>query len=274
MAKVAMSSDNHIDINQLDVEAILDNQARFLSAEQVDVYLIAGDLFNDFRKSRDFAHQLQLRLPQTTVKFIAGNHDMLKGVSYEQLENDDSSEYMHNRYFDLADSDWRIVGNNGWYDYQFAAATKRTPDQFAAWKRAYSVDGQIKQPMSDPERMAIVLEQVEAQLKTAKKAGKRVFLMTHFVPDAHFVHLTQDNRFWNVYVGLLGSPMMGELIQRYSVDQVLFGHLHVELPITKIGNTIYYNQAVGYGTKRHNEWTHKTFLAEWRARLKLITLAP
>lgn len=272
MIKVAMSSDNHIDINQLDVESIIAGQAQFLQAHEVEVYLIAGDLFNDFRKSRDFAHQLQLRLPQTKVRFIAGNHDMLKGASYEQLETDESLEYLHNRYLDVAGTNWRIIGNNGWYDYLFAEATKRTTEQFAAWKRAYSVDGQIDQPMSDPERMDVVLNQVETQLKVAQKAGKRVFLMTHFVPDAHFVHLTQDDRFWNVYVGLLGSPRLGDLIQAYQVDKVLFGHLHVPLPDAKIGATTFYNQAVGYGTKRHNEWTHTTFLKEWQARVRIISL--
>lgn len=274
MVKLAVTSDNHIDINQLDMAEILAGQAAFLIENQVDIYLIAGDLFNDFRKGSEFVTQLQSRLPKTVVKFIAGNHDMLKGISYADLERPVSPEYLHNQYFDVPGTNWRIIGNNGWYDYRFADGVKKTPDQFAAWKRAYSVDGQIKQPMSDPNRLAISLEQTTSQFEAAKKANKRVFFMTHFVPDKHFVHLTQDNRFWNVYVGLLGSPRMGELIQTYQVEKVLFGHLHVTLPTTKIGVTDFYNQAVGYGTKRHNEWTHSTFLDEWRARTKMVNLDP
>ncbi|WP_279403949.1 hypothetical protein [Secundilactobacillus kimchicus] len=42
-----------------------------------------------------------------------------------------------------------------------------------AWKRAFSVDGLIKQPIPDIERMSRVLAQTKAQFTQARAAGKK-----------------------------------------------------------------------------------------------------
>lgn len=272
MVRIAMTSDNHIDINQLDADVLIQQQAECIRQQHIDIYLIAGDLFNDFNKSAAYVAKLSRLVPHTMVKFIAGNHDMLKGVDYATLESVGPAGYLHNQFVDIPNTDCRIIGNNGWYDYSFATSVDRTPEQFAAWKRAYSVDGQIKQPMADVARMDIVLTQVRAQFEAARQAGKQILFMTHFVPSDHYVHLTGDNRFWNVYVGLLGSQRLGDLISEFNVEQVLFGHLHIKPEPVQIGPTTYFNQSVGYGTKRHNEWRHATFMAEWQDRLRIIEI--
>lgn len=75
-----MTSDNHLDINKVDIEQTLAAQAQYLKDNHVGIYLIAGDLFNKFSRSKEYVEKLQRRLPRTKVFFIAGNHDMLNDI--------------------------------------------------------------------------------------------------------------------------------------------------------------------------------------------------
>ena len=50
--RVAFSSDNHLDVNQVSVEETLRQQAKWLNEQHVQAYIHGGDLFNDFSKTR------------------------------------------------------------------------------------------------------------------------------------------------------------------------------------------------------------------------------
>lgn len=268
--KIAVSSDVHLDINHLVVGDVISAQAAYLRASNVQYYFIAGDTFNDFNLTVKYVNQLQRELPQTKVKFLAGNHDMLRGVTYEQLETDRSSGYFHNQFVDLPGTHWRIIGNNGWYDYSFADQLKRSPDRFWHWKKAYWTDGQIKQPVTDVERETLALKQIEAQLIAAKSDNRRVGLITHFVPNHHFIRYTNDDRFFNMANGMLGSRRLEQTINLYHVPLVVFGHLHRRFEPITINDTRYYNAAVGYHAHRHNEWLTDNFISEWKRQTKIF----
>ncbi len=64
MVKIAVSSDNHFDINKVDLTPTIQAQAAFLTDQSVDDYLIAGDLFNDFTKSAAYVKQLSINCQQ------------------------------------------------------------------------------------------------------------------------------------------------------------------------------------------------------------------
>ena len=81
MMKIAVSSDNHLDVNRVPVDTALDLQADWLRRRSVDYYLFAGDLFNDYLKTRDYFARLQARVPQTKIYYILGNHDLLNHVT-------------------------------------------------------------------------------------------------------------------------------------------------------------------------------------------------
>lgn len=275
MVKVAITSDNHFDVNQLDSGELLKQQAMVLVDRQVDYYLIAGDTFNDFQKTLAYVDALQKELGTTTkVFFLAGNHDMAKGVSYEELETPINEHYLHNRYVDLPGTDWRIIGNNGWYDYTFAEQLfdQRSEADFATWKRAYWYDGVIKQPMSDPEREDIVLKQTATQLLAANTAGKRIFYVTHFVPRPEYIRITDDNRFRNMANALLGSRRLGDVLSKGGVTYAQFGHLHIKPAPQLLDGVTYFNQSVGYFTHRITEWEHHDFMDEWINRLRILDL--
>lgn len=272
MVKIAVTSDNHFDINQVDVSEMIQLQGTWLMQRGVNIYLIAGDLFNHFDKSLDYVQRLQAFVPDITVRFIAGNHDMVNGVTFDELEQPLDPTYLHNQNLDISGTDWRIVGNNGWYDYSFADSLHRSEDRFAQWKRAYWLDSAIPQPLSDPERMQLVLGQVRAQLSQAAHDHKRVLFMTHFVPRPEYLHITQDDRFWNMMIAMLGSRHLGDLLAEYWVERTLFGHMHIHPAPRLITGTTYYDQAVGYGTKRRHEWLTDSFLKEWQLRTRIVTL--
>ncbi|GAW99863.1 metallophosphoesterase [Secundilactobacillus mixtipabuli] len=272
MVKVAMISDLHFDINHVDIDRTIEQQSQWLTQNQIGVYLIAGDLFNHFNCSLAFVEKLQKRTPATAVRFIAGNHDMVNDISYDDLQKSLSETYLHRKKFDIPNTDWQIIGNNGWYDYSFSAVLHRPDEDFLHWKRAYWIDGAINQPMSDPDRMTQELQVIEAQLQQAKLNHKRVLFMTHFVPRIEYLRITSDDRFWNMANAMLGSTRMGDLLKRYQVERVLFGHMHIHPVPRHLDGTTYYNQAVGYGTTRRHEWITNDFQSEWLNRVRVINL--
>lgn len=272
MIKVAMTSDNHFDINHVDSVKMMKRQAKYLKVNHIDYYLIAGDLFNDFQQSLNYVKRLdQLLSGNAEVRFIAGNHDMLRNVSYEALETMKQPNYLHNQSEDVEGTQWRLIGNNGWYDYSLSEQSVATK-QFLSWKNAYWIDQTIKQPGSDLERMQLVLQQVENQLKLARQEQKKVLFMTHFVPKKDFIIDSPDNRMWNMSNAMMGSSKMGKLLEKYHVKHVLFGHLHIHPAPLKVGQTTYYNQAVGYRNNHTNEWLEDNFYDQWCRRLKIISL--
>lgn len=179
--KIAISSDNHLDINQVGTNRALKFQAEWLRREQIDYYLFAGDLFNNYLKTTAYFRQLDAMTPQTHIYYILGNHDMLNQVDDEQVEHATDPRYLHNRFVDIAGTDWRIIGNNGWYDYSFSSYYDH-PEQVQAWKRVYWLDSSIDQPITDQERMERVLKQTRLRLDQAVQDHKQVMFLTHFVP--------------------------------------------------------------------------------------------
>lgn len=271
--RIAISSDNHLDVNHLDPALVQAEQAAWLVDHQVEAYFHVGDLFNDFAQTRDWFAALNQQLAgQVGVYYVAGNHDMLGEIDQADLEELVAPGYLHRRFVDLPGTDWRVIGNNGWYDYSLAQL-EATPAEIAQWKRVYWIDASIHQDLSDGARMVRVARQVKAQVTAAEAAGKRVILLTHFVPAAALVPpmpatITKPRlqRFWQMYNAMLGSRVLGDwLVDHPSVERVVYGHLHGHhAPIT-VGPQTYFNPAVG--VKRRHEWQHDQFMDQWTGQM-------
>lgn len=266
--KIAVSSDLHLDLNHADVAEIITQQAHYLTHQGIDHYFFVGDAFNDFKQTSAYFAELQSQLSTTKVHYLAGNHDMLKGVTYEQLENLDDDLYFHNQSIDIPHTNWRIIGNNGWYDYSFSTYERKV-GEVEQWKGAYWVDRPIMQPMNDPERMAIVLHQVEEALKQARNQRKKVIVMTHFAPIREalphpLIESARRQRMWEMTIAMLGSRRLGALLARFpEVKVVFYGHLHYAQPLITVGNIEYRNQAVGVRRKNSEKWQGKSLLDQW-----------
>ena len=280
MVRIAISSDNHLDVNQVDPAAVLAMQAQYLQDHSVQYYFYAGDLFNDFTQTRQYMTDLQHRLANRVhVYYIAGNHDLLQHASYDQIEHLSAPGYLHRHYVDLPGTNWRMIGNNGWYDYSFS--TYRD-DSIAVrqWKRVYWLDSEIEQPGDDQERMNNVLSQVTAQLAAAKDAGKRVLFLTHFAPRHELlaprpagVNTPRRERFYQMITAMMGSDRLGDLLESTgNVKYAFYGHLHGIHPPLEHNGVTYLNQAVGGRNKRINEWQQDDFTAQWQSSLRILDL--
>lgn len=278
MVKVAFSSDNHLDVNRVNIDQVLHAQAAFLNANHIDIYIHAGDLFNNWTKTKSYIQRLD-NLILGHAYYIAGNHDMLNHVPYNEVENNQDPRYLHNRYLDLPGTNWRIVGNNGWYDYSFSEFTDK-PDKVVRWKRVYWLDSSINQPISDQERMNLVLQQVNHQLTIAKEQNKRVIFVTHFAPRHELlapkpvqVNTDRKNYFYQMINAMMGSNRLGTLLESFSnVEKVIYGHLHrCHNTITRNG-VAYLHQAVGVRNKRSDEWQAPTFIDQWKRTIRVIDL--
>lgn len=280
MVRIAISSDNHLDVNQVDPAAALTMQAAYLRDHGVQYYFYGGDLFNDFTRTRRYMAALRERLATTTrVYYIAGNHDLLQHAPAALVEGMDDPGYLHDRYVDLPGTDWRVVGNNGWYDYSFSTY-RNDLAAVRQWKRVYWLDSEIDQPGSDQERLTTVLDQVKSQLALSRQAGKLVLFLTHFAPRHELlaphpaaIHTARQERFYQMINAMMGSDRLGDLLEGAgNVAEVFYGHLHGHHPpLTRHGVT-YLNQAVGVRNKRINEWQAADFAAQWQNRLRIIDL--
>ncbi|API71398.1 MULTISPECIES: metallophosphoesterase [Leuconostoc] len=266
--KVAFSSDNHFDLNKINVERAMRAQALYLLNKNVNVYVIAGDLFNDFKQSLAFARNMQdLVKNKLTIRFLAGNHDMGKNVTYEELESDIDELYFHNKYIDLTD-DIRLIGNNGWYDYSFVG-NDYTEEEIQSFKNSFWYDRRIKQPITDKERFNINLKQIKDQLLAA--GNKQTIVVSHFVPREDYIkRFPNGNTRLDIANAFLGSSKIGQIVDQSYTIATITGHLHLHPAPLKFGNNVYYNAAVGYSTERVHEWSSDDFLTEWQKRLVVL----
>lgn len=281
MVRIAVSSDNHLDVNRVDPAEALQLQADWLRRQGIEYYFYAGDLFNNFASTRRYFKDLQSKLADTTrVYYIAGNHDLLNKAPFSLVESHFSPSYLHNAYADLAGTNWRVIGNNGWYDYSFSSYADR-PVEVGHWKNAYWLDSSVDQPMSDGKRMQVVLSQVKAQLIRGRAAGKKLILVTHFAPRRELlsprpegVRTPRQERFYQMINAMMGSQRLGELVETFkNVKAVFYGHLHGRHPDYLHGGVRYLNQAVGVKGNRINEWQAPTFADQWKETLRIIDLS-
>lgn len=263
MVKIGISVDDHFDVNKVDGLAMIPRQAAYLQEHGYQAYFNAGDTYNDFGKTLTYFEQLQQALgPAVLVRFLAGNHDLVNGISYQEAQSDLSPLYFHEKRLMLPGSETVIIGNNGWYDYSLAPADlHKTPAEFAQWKRAYWIDRAIDQPVSDAVRMRRVLETTQAAI--AQAAGHRVVYLTHFVPTREAMVYSPSHQHWQMATALMGSQHLGDLLLGAGVNAVVFGHLHRRDQPLKRGQTTFYHQPVGYGLKRLFEWQSHDGFTEW-----------
>lgn len=264
MTKIVISSDNHLDVNRLDRQMVLEQQAEYLISHKIDVYIMAGDWYNYFEKTLRFAEDLQKMVGSSIlIRFLAGNHEMGHGISFDELEQDLSPLYFHNKSLKL--NDLTLVGNNGWYDYSFAQGPQK--QQIEQFKAGFYYDRLIKQPMSDFERTTLSINQIKKQLKNLD-GEEKIVIVQHFAP--HNLDLNYPIQFpkWQMINGVMGAQRYMDLYQNESqIKQVVYGHAHLNVPIREIETVRYYNVSVGYRRSRAIEWTEETFFKNWVKKL-------
>ncbi|GAO99274.1 phosphohydrolase [Fructobacillus ficulneus] len=233
---------------------------------KISVYIIAGDLFNRFDKTLEFSRQLQEFVDEKVqIRFLAGNHEMGTAVTYDELESSVDDLYFHNKVLDVGGT--RLVGNNGWYDYSFDQG-RHTIKETQRFKREFWYDRRIQQPLTDPERLAVNLEQMKAAVEAGHQAGQKVILVNHFSPEETFINQIpfKEPRL-DILKSFLGSQAVSDMIVGEKVQASVSGHLHLHVPPYQKNETTFYNASVGYRTRRVKEWFSHDFMTEWKSRL-------
>ncbi len=269
--RLAVISDLHLDINRLDVPEVARKMADYLLKEQIAVYVLAGDSFNSLAKTREFVRQLNALLSsKVRVFYLAGNHEMGDGLSFEKYEDHLSDGYLHNQSVDLGD--YRIIGNNGWYDYSFDHG-QHDAATIGRFKKSFWYDRRIKQTMTDQKRSVLSQQQVKRAVNEARRAGQKPLIITHFSPDGQLVETIPFSKSkLAILKAYLGSEAFGEQLVAAHVPVVVSGHIHWRMPKHRIGETAFYNASLGYETKRIHEWSQKDFMTEWEKRLLILDL--
>ncbi|WP_313469962.1 metallophosphoesterase, partial [Carnobacterium sp.] len=184
--KIGVLSDLHIDTNGKHLPenetfaTLLNNQ---IKKQQIDLFLIGGDISSDYRVSQAFLDELG-QLSGIPILFVPGNHD------YWSRNNGETDTKKIYDYFKsqpesilerpyIINDQWAVVGNSGWYDYGFADTNQYDDLDFQKMKlrvgtwqdKRYCDWGESDQAVAQ-----WMLEKMEEDLE--KVGDRKVILMT------------------------------------------------------------------------------------------------
>lgn len=269
--RLAVISDLHLDINKIDRNSALHEMAQYLLNQQVAVYVLAGDTFNQLAETADFVRRLNhLVEPVTKVYYLAGNHEMGDGTSDEALENLADPNYFHNK--SLSFGAYEIIGNNGWYDYSFDEG-RHDDETIHRFKQRFWYDRRIDEALPDREKAERSAKQIEKAVLEAQKAGQKPLVISHFSTDQALVEQIPFSKpDLTILKAYLGSAALGRRLQELRVHFVLAGHVHWRMPAHRVNETTFYNVSLGYKTRRIHEWDQGDFFKEWKERLVMLDL--
>lgn len=268
MSSVGFISDLHLDINKISDDEAKMTLMQVITDKQLDVLVLVGDTYNNFQRTETLVQELNEKMMgETRVFFISGNHDMARGVDEVTIE-ESHPNYLHKSWFDVPNSDIRVIGHNGWYDYTWAPQV--TNEEASAFHHGLYFDRVIPQKETDIERTDRALVEMQALFTQAQLDKKQIVFATHFVPIKDDLHEGEDPRIGLVNA-IMGSKRIGELIQsQENVVAVVFGHQHVNSPIRYYGDVSYANVAVGI-KKRRQEWLESDLLSTIEEKMYIFS---
>lgn len=244
MGKLAVITDLHVDINQLQEEELLQLR-HFLLERRVTHLHLAGDVANKVEKTLQIVAFFHQKIPTT---FHWGNHEMASITVENDFEDYTQDNFLNFNTVELSDSKV-LLGVNGWYDYRFSDI--KDDKEILRLKQLFWYDRMIHREGTDPQISQKINQRLRQTLATIP-SKKQIILATHFVPKAEFiVHHTGKSIRWNHLNAFLGSQGFGEVLTEFSnVKQVVFGHTHRRFGEQEIDGILYHCQPFGY----YYEW--------------------
>lgn len=231
--KLALLSDVHLDVNQLDAqyEQIL---IQILRDQGITDVHLAGDISNDFeRLSKPFLARLS---QDFSVSYNLGNHDML-GM--------DESAITANDFQIRTIGQKKLLSFAGWYDYSFCPDI--SIEQNLRTKNTFWFDRKIRRNADDITVTNRILAKLDAVLTDMTPADKaNLIVAMHFVPHPAFVMTHPKFVKFNAF---LGSDKFHPIFVKHGIREVVFGHNHRSYD--QVMDAVHY-QAKPLGYKR--EW--------------------
>lgn len=242
MSRLAIISDLHMDINQLD-ELDLTLLVDVLQEAGVTHLHLAGDTANKVEKVLQTVAFIEQH--GMTASFNFGNHEMPDVEPEFEIEHFSDKHFLNLAYQEL-NSNLVLLAFNGWYDYSYSV--EKDPVKNLATKNLYWYDRFIHRQGDDPAINRHILQELKLVLDKLATDEKKVLIATHFVPKKEFiVYQKAPYERWNSFNGFLGSEATGELFDNYkNVELVVFGHTHRRFPQKRIHGTTYSCRPFGY----------------------------
>ncbi|GMA47918.1 hypothetical protein TMUPMC115_2185 [Tetragenococcus muriaticus PMC-11-5] len=243
MGKLAIISDLHADINQLNEELYV--MRDYLQRQNITHLHFAGDVANKVAKALEVVHFFDQKIPTT---FHWGNHEMADIQKQQNFEDFNDPHFLNFKTKELSENTL-LLGVNGWYDYSFVPFADEK--EYRRKKQVYWYDRFIERQGSDSEITTAICDRLKETLQNIPPT-KNVILSTHFVPKKAFIieHGEKYAR-WNQLNAFLGSKELGAVLDEFpNVKEVVFGHTHHRFFEQELQCTRYHCRPFGY----YYEW--------------------
>ncbi len=249
--KIACISDLHVPKEQ--IAEYIDTINLICKEEQVEVLLIAGDIFEDYKIVELVINELNNGNHRTY--FIPGNHDLWSKDSCETSE-DIYRLYLNNPYCLLNRSislteQYNVIGHIGWYDYTLGNQQIYDKSDFDKMR----IDHRIwndKNYSSFTKNNIEICEKFNQEIETLINQDKKdKIIMTHMISNPSFIVLDDPNRSNIEYFSAFcGSTKLYDLTKDERVKYAISGHVHYRMNFIE-NNTEYICACLG----SQREWT-------------------
>ena len=255
--KIGLISDLHTDVTPSN-KALVPYLIDAVSAAELDVLVIAGDLARHLVQLSETLDAFQLADLACEKLFVPGNHDIwaieTENVTSEQKCGIISELCYACGFHPLMDGPFikekiGFCGTIGWYDYSFA------PDGYnfsAAQYAEKALMGAIwndkryaKWGDTDPAVARRFETDLETQIISIRDEVSRIVVVTHHVPFRACIQYRGELP-WDFFRAFMGSEYLGtQCLQEPLVTHALFGHTHEALDM-QIGSVRAISAPIGY----------------------------
>ncbi len=230
--KIACISDLHIPEDEITEYINVINT--ICKEEQIEILLIAGDIFEDY----DTVESIINKLNQSdyTTYFVPGNHDLWTKNSLQSSE-EIYEKYINNQYCVLnktisLNEQYNLIGHIAWYDYTLADNHKYSKtkfDEMTIDNRTWN-DKKYSTFTKDNIAKCRLFNQEISEL--IKRDNKEKILMTHMISHPDFI-VKDDPKRGNIdyFSAFCGGEKLYELSKDPTVKYAICGHVHYRMRI-------------------------------------------
>lgn len=236
--KIGLISDLHTDVTPSN-KALVPHLIDAVSAADLDVFVIAGDLARYLVHLSETLNAFHLADLACEILFVPGNHDIwaveTSDVTSEQKCKIISELCYECGFHPLMDKPFitekvGFCGTIGWYDYSFAPdGYDFSDDQYAekALMGAVWNDKRYAKWNDTDPAIARRFEAVLAtQISSIREDVSRIVVVTHHVPFRECIRY-RGALPWDFFRAFMGSGHLGaQCLQEPLVTHALFGHTH------------------------------------------------
>lgn len=268
---VGFISDLHVDNFKYEVADYLKVATEIINNNQLDMFVIGGDIGNSYETTTEFVEKLQ-KLSNIDVYFIPGNHDLWDRQS-DKANIDTISIY--NKYKNhpqcliesplMLNNHVGLVGHTAWYNYVKYNDEKFTLDEIKKGKYkgvTWQDKKYIHWPEGDREMSRRFAKIIESDIQ--KLNAKEYILVTHMITIPEFT-MPLPHRVFDFFNAYIATDDLAYLYEKYPIRESVMGHVHFRGKVER-DNTVFLTNSLGYV----KEWRSNDMHSEMNDALVVI----